>query len=96
MVRNVVIGVSLACLIGGATYAADEEVTPKDDGAACTRQLASTDAALLDRLGAKTLSEADIDTINELLDEADASCTEGDMKAATRSLAKANRMLKEN
>ena len=96
MVRNIAIGVSVACLIGGAAYAADEEVTPKDDGAACTRQLASTEAALFDRLGAKTLSEADIDTINELLDEADASCTEGKTKAANRSLTEANRMLKEN
>jgi len=96
MVKNVAIGVSLACLIGGAAYAADEDLTPKGDGVACNQKLASAEAALLDRLGAKTLSEADIDTINELLDKADAACTEGDMKAATRSLTEASRMLEEN
>jgi hypothetical protein len=96
MVRNVAIGVSLACLIGGAAYSADEDVRPKDGDAACNQKLASAEAALLDRLGAKTLSEENIDTINELLDKADAACTEGNMKAATRSLAKANRLLKEN
>ncbi len=96
MVRNVAIGVSVACLIGGAAYAADEDVTPKDGDTACNQKLASTEEVLLDRLGAKTLSEEDIDTINELLDKADASCTEGKTKAANRALAKANRMLKEN
>ena len=96
MVRNVAIGVSLACLIGGAAYAADEDVGPKDGDASCNQKLESTEAALLDRLGAKTLSEEDIDTINELLDKADAACTEGKTKAANRSLTKANRMLKEN
>ena len=96
MVRNIAIGVSVACLIGGAAYAADEDLTAKDDGAACTQKLASTEAALFDRLGAETLSEADIDIINELLAEADASCTQGKTKAANRALTEANRMLKEN
>ncbi len=96
MVRNIAIGVSVACLIGGAAYAADEEGTPKDGDAACTQKLASTEAALFDRLGAETLSEADIDTVNELLDEADAACTEGKTKAANRALAKANDLLKKN
>ena len=96
MMRNVAIGVSLACLIGGAAYAADEDVTPKDGDTACNQKLASTEEVLLDRLGAKTLSEADIDTINELLDKADAACTAGKIWAATKPLAKANRMLEEN
>jgi hypothetical protein len=96
MVRRAAIGVSLACLIGGAAYAADEDVTPRDDEAACNQKLEASEATLRDKLGAKTLSEEDIDTINELLDKADAACTEGDMKAATKPLAKANRMLEEN
>ena len=96
MVRRAAIGVSLACLIGGAAYAAEEDVTPKDGDAACIQQLEASEATLRDKLGAKTLSEEDIDTINGLLDGADAACTKGDIKAATRLLAKANGMLKEN
>ncbi|MGB3021556.1 MAG: hypothetical protein WBB50_05465 [Methyloceanibacter sp.] len=84
MLRRVVIGAALACLMGGAAYAVDEG----DDE--CTRQLAAAEEAVQNKVEASTISEEDNEKVNELLDQADAQCTEGNLAAATETLAKVN------
>jgi len=88
MLRRVVIGAALACLMGGAAYAVDEP-QPEGDNQ-CTQQLAATEEAVQDRVDANTISEDDMEKANELLDQADAQCTEGDLAGATETLAKVN------
>ena len=75
MLKRVVIGVSLACLMGGAAYAADEPpptAAPAEGDDQCSQQLATTEAAVQSKVEANALSEADTDKVNELLDQADA------------------------
>jgi hypothetical protein len=88
MLRRVVIGAALACLMGGAAYAVDEPQAEGDDQ--CTQQLAATEEAVQDKVDANTISEDDMEKANELLDQADAQCTEGDLAGATETLAKVN------
>jgi len=88
MLRRVVIGAALACLMGGAAYAVDEPQPEGDDQ--CTQQLAATEEAVQDKVDANTISEDDMEKANELLDQADAQCTEGDLAGATETLAKVN------
>ena len=83
MLRRVVIGVAMACLMGGAAYAVDEE--PMDN--ACTDQLTAADETVQDKIDANALSEADAEKVNQLLDEADALCTEGKFEDASATLA---------
>ena len=89
MLRRVVIGAALACLMGGGAYAVDEEAVNSE----CTEQLASTEEVVHDRIENNALSEEDAEKINELLDEADALCTEGKLKEATAMLATVNNMV---
>ncbi|MGB6906743.1 MAG: hypothetical protein WBD76_04820 [Methyloceanibacter sp.] len=87
MLRRVVIGAALACLMGGAAYAVDEGAEGDDE---CTRQLAAAEEAVQNKVEASTISEEDNEKVNELLDQADAQCTEGNLAAATETLAKVN------
>ncbi len=87
MLRRVVIGAALACLMGGAAYAVDEPAEGDDE---CTRQLAATEEAVQNKVEASTISEEDTEKVNELLDQADAQCTEGNLAEATQTLAKVN------
>ena len=89
MLRRVVTGVAIACLMGGAAYAVDEE--PVDNE--CTAQLTSAEETVHDRIESNALSEADADKVNELLDQADALCTEGKIDEATATLATVNKMV---
>jgi opacity protein-like surface antigen len=88
MLRRVVIGAALACLLGGSAYAVDEAQPEGDDQ--CTQQLAASEEAVQDKVDANTISEDDMEKANELLDQADAQCTEGDLAGATETLAKVN------
>jgi hypothetical protein len=88
MLRRVVIGAALACLMGGAAYAVDEPAPEGDDQ--CTQQLATTEEAVQNKVDANTIGEDDMEKANELLDQADAQCTEGDLAGATETLAKVN------
>ena len=56
MLRRVVIGASLACLMGGAAYAVDEPAEGDDQ---CTQQLAAAEEAVQNKIDANTLSEED-------------------------------------
>jgi hypothetical protein len=89
MLRRVVIGVAMACLMGGAAYAVDEE--PADN--ACSDQVAAADEAVQSKIDANALSEADAEKVNQLLDQADALCTEGKFQDATATLETVNSMV---
>jgi opacity protein-like surface antigen len=88
MLRRVVIGAALACLLGGSAYAVDGAQPEGDDE--CTQKLAASEEAVQNKVDANTISEDDMEKANELLDQADAQCTEGDLAGATETLAKVN------
>ena len=89
MLRRVVIGVAMASLMGGAAYAVDEDAGDNE----CTAQLTSVEETVHDKIESNALSEADADKVNELLDEADALCTEGKFPEASATLATVSRMV---
>jgi hypothetical protein len=89
MLRRVVIGVAMACLMGGAAYAQDEE--PADNP--CSDQVAAADEAVQSKIDANALSEADAEKVNQLLDQADALCTEGKFQDASATLETVNSMV---
>jgi len=93
MLRRVVIGASLACLLSGAAYAVDEAVEPAEGEDQCTQQLAAAEEAVQNKIDANTLSEEDTEKVNELLDQADAQCTEGDLAKATETLTAVNKIV---
>ena len=82
MLRRVVIGVAMLCLMGGTAYAIDEE--PADNE--CSDQVASIDEAVQTKIDANALSDADQQKVNQLLDEADALCTEGKFEEASAKI----------
>ena len=90
MLRRVVIGASLACLMGGGAYAVDEPAEGDDQ---CTQQLAAAEEAVQNKIDANTLSEEDTEKANELLDQADAQCTEGNLTGATATLADVSKIV---
>jgi hypothetical protein len=83
------IGVAMACLMGGTAYAVDEEAVDNE----CTQQLTTTEETVHDRIESNALSEADADKVNELLDQADALCTEGKFTEASATLATVNKLV---
>jgi hypothetical protein len=96
MLKRMVIGVSLACLMGGAAYAVDEPppaAEPQEGDDQCSQQLAATEAAVQNKVESNALNESDTDKVNELLDQADAQCTEGDLAGATKTLGGVEAML---
>jgi hypothetical protein len=90
MLRRVVIGAAIACLMGGAAYAVDEDEGVDNE---CTQQLTSVEETVHDKIEANALNDADADKINEMLDEADALCTEGKFTEASATLANINKMI---
>jgi len=90
MLRRVVIGVAMACLMGGAANAVDEEPAVDNE---CTAQLTAVEETVHDKIESSALSEADAEKVNELLDEADALCTEGKFTEASATLATVNKMV---
>jgi hypothetical protein len=87
MLRRAVLGVAIVCLMGGAATAQDEVDNE------CTTQLTAAEEAVHDKIEANALSEADAEKVNELLDEADALCTEGKFEEASATLADVNKMI---
>jgi hypothetical protein len=65
----------------------------EDPATACVQELAAAEEAFQSRLDARALSEADAEKLNQLLDDADASCTGGDVKEARQTLATVNDMV---
>jgi hypothetical protein len=89
MLRRAVLGAAIACLIGGGAYAQDE--TEGDNE--CTQQLTTVEETVHDKIEANALSEADAEKVNELLDQADALCTDGKFPEASATLATINKMV---
>ena len=89
MLRRLVTGVAIVCLMGGAAYAQGEE--PVDS--ACAQQLTTAQEAVQDRVDNNALSEADQEKIYALMDEADALCTEGKSDEAIATLGTVNKMV---
>lgn len=84
MLKRVVIGaVAVACLLVGAAHAQEEGMQLDDE---CTQRLAATEEAVATRQESAPMSDEDFAKINELLDEADAQCTEGNLDGATATL----------
>jgi hypothetical protein len=90
MLRRVVTGVAIACLMGGVAYAQEEEPVPDSE---CAQQLTTAQEAVQDKVDANALSEADQEKIYALLDEADALCTEGKSDEASATLGTVNQMV---
>lgn len=57
---------------------------------ACVRELAASEAAFQSKLDAKALSETDSEKLIQLLDDADAACSEGDVREARQKLETVN------
>ena len=90
MLKRVVIGAAaLACLLGAA-YAQDEGMEMDNE---CTQRLAATEEAVATKQESAPMSDEDFAKINELLDQADAQCTEGDLNGATETLANVNSLI---
>jgi hypothetical protein len=87
MLRRAVLGVALICLAGGIAYAQDEGDNE------CTAQLTSVEEKVHDKIEANALSDDAADKVNELLDEADALCTEGKFAEASATLATISKMI---
>jgi hypothetical protein len=64
-----------------------QEDTPET---ACVRELATAEEAFQSKLDLKALSEADAEKLIQLLDDADAACTEGDVRGAREKLETVN------
>ena len=86
MRTRIVTSACLIVLMSGGAFAVDNEQ-------ACMDQLAKAEAQVDERFEAKALSEGDVEDVNMLLDEADAACTDGDYKKATKSIAKVNELV---
>ena len=89
MLRRLVTGVAIVCLMGGAAYAQDEEAVDS----ACAQQLTAAQESVQDKVDNNVLSEADQEKIYALMDEADALCTEGKSDEAIATLATVNKMV---
>lgn len=60
---------------------------------ACEAKLSAAEKRVNDKIGAKLLSEANVDQINMLLDEADAACTNGKNPDARKALGDVDRLV---
>ncbi|MGV1013948.1 MAG: hypothetical protein ACOYB4_03165 [Methyloceanibacter sp.] len=93
MLRRLVIGAALVCLMGASAYAQDEEQAAEEVDNECTEQLTRAEELVFDKIEANALSEAEAETVHQLLDEADAFCTEGNFPEASAKLAAVNKMV---
>jgi len=73
-----------------AVPAAGDDKQEDTPDAACIRELAASEQAFQDKLETKTLSEADAEKLAQLLDDADAACSEGDVREARQKLETVN------
>jgi hypothetical protein len=89
MLKRVMIGAGLACLMVGGANAVEEGA----ENSECAQQLTAAQEVVQDRVDANALSEPDAEKIYELLDEADALCTEGNGAEASATLDTVNKMV---
>jgi hypothetical protein len=84
MLKQIAIGACLVCLMAGMAYAVEE---PPGDDTQCNQQLSKVEELVDSKIEANALSDADVEKIDELLDEADSLCDEGKYKEASDTLA---------
>jgi hypothetical protein len=86
MLKRVVTATALTWLMLAPALAVEEGAgaAPEDP---CSQQLAAVEEAVATRQENAPLSEDDFNKVNELLDQADAQCTEGNLPEATATLA---------
>ena len=95
-IAAIVIGAALcgACHEASAqddqSQSAATDVQTEDPAIACVQELAAAEVAFQSKLDARALSEADAEKLNQLLDDADALCSGGDMKQARETLRTVN------
>lgn len=89
MRERILISACIVALMGGTALA-------EDAGDACVSQLSAAETLVDQSVNAKALDEGDLEEVNLLLDEADAACTDGDMKAVNEKLAKVKGLLKQS
>jgi hypothetical protein len=70
--------------------AADSKQDEDSPEIACVRELATSEEAFQSKLDAKALNEADAEKLSQLLDDADAACSEGDVRNAREKLETVN------
>jgi soluble cytochrome b562 len=87
MLRRAVFGAALICLVGGGAYAQDEGDNE------CTAQLTSVEEKVHDKIEANALSDEAAEKVNEMLDDADALCTEGKFQEASATLAQITKII---
>jgi hypothetical protein len=69
---------------------ADSKQNDDSTEIACVRELAASEKAFQSKLDAKSLNEADAEKLTQLLDDADAACSEGDVRNAREKLETVN------
>ena len=94
MIKRVVIGAAVACLMAGTAYA-QEDAVPEEmaEDSECAQQLTTAQELVQDKVDSNAISEAEAEKVYELLDEADALCTEGNGAEASARLATVNKMV---
>ena len=70
--------------------AADSKQDEDSPEIACVRELAASEEAFQSKLDAKALNETDAEKLTQLLDDADAACSEGDVRNAREKLETVN------
>jgi hypothetical protein len=70
--------------------AADSKQDEDPPEIACVRELAASEEAFQSKLDAKALNETDAEKLTQLLDDADAACSEGDVRNAREKLETIN------
>jgi hypothetical protein len=84
-----VTGVAAAAIIGGGAYAQDQKAPEPG----CEQQLIATQALVQAKVEADALSEDEQEAIYEILDNADALCTDGKSDEANTTLAAVGKMI---
>jgi hypothetical protein len=86
MLKRVVTVTALTCFLASPALAIEEGAgaAPEDP---CSQQLAAVEEAVATRQENAPLSDEEFAKVNELLDQADAQCTEGNLQDATATLS---------
>ena len=94
MLKRVVTVTALTYFLASPALAIEEGAgaAPEDP---CSQQLAAVEEAVATRQENAPLSEDQFNKVNELLDQADAQCTEGNLPEATATLATVNGMIQK-
>lgn len=80
MLKRAAIAACLSCLAAGSPHAADDPETE------CVYRLMKAEELVYAKIESKALSEAEAEKVTEMLDDADAACTDGNFDDARATL----------